>query len=157
MNFQIPYWISVLQALSVPAIAALAAVIGFLQWRTAHQKLAVDLFDRRWDTYTAIRKALNPVLHEGVAKDEDYWNYISASDRADFLFGDDVAKILKEITEAMAWLSSFRESLSEMSHPDRQQLIEAKYKHFKTVTDFYTKAPPIFSRYMRIDQKLPRL
>lgn len=157
MNSQLPYWISVLQALAVPAIGILAAVIGFFQWRTAHQKLAVDLFDRRWDTYTAIRKALNPVVREGSAKDEDYWNYVRASDRADFLFGDDVAQFLKGITEAMAWLSSFRESLADTSHPDRQKLIEAKYKHFKTVTDFYTKAPPIFSRYMRIDQKLPRV
>ena len=41
-----PTWIIVLQALLTPTIAAVAGLVAFLQWRTAHQKVILDLFDR---------------------------------------------------------------------------------------------------------------
>ena len=156
MSNELPLWISILQALSVPVIAALAAIIGFRQWRTAHQKLGVDLFEKRWETYVGIRKVISKVARHGTATDEDFWDYVRATDRADFLFGDDVTALLKEINDSMAWLSSFRESVADITHPDREELIKAKYKHFGIVTDFYKRAPSIFAQYMRMDEKLPR-
>jgi hypothetical protein len=33
MNCSLPYWMLVLQALAVPAIGLLAAVIGYFQWK----------------------------------------------------------------------------------------------------------------------------
>jgi hypothetical protein len=38
-----PYWIQVLQALATPTIAVLAAVIGLMQWRTAHQRAVLGM------------------------------------------------------------------------------------------------------------------
>ena len=46
-------WVQYLQALSTPAIALLAVVIGVIQWRTAHQRAVFDLFDRRMKTELA--------------------------------------------------------------------------------------------------------
>jgi hypothetical protein len=47
MTNQLPLWVLYLQALSTPAIALLASVIGFFQWRTAHQRAVLDLFEKR--------------------------------------------------------------------------------------------------------------
>jgi hypothetical protein len=54
----LPYWMEVLNALAVPAIRLLAAVIGYFQWKTAQQKVVLDLFDRRMTTYTALREVV---------------------------------------------------------------------------------------------------
>jgi hypothetical protein len=56
----VPIWIQYLQALSTPAIALLAATIGVLQWRTAHQRAVLDLFDRRMENYDALNAAMQP-------------------------------------------------------------------------------------------------
>ena len=59
MACQLPFWLLVAQALSVPIVAAtaaaLAAWIGHRQWRTSHQKLLLDLFDKRWEVANEIR------------------------------------------------------------------------------------------------------
>jgi hypothetical protein len=57
MNNSLPFWMLALQAFAVPVIALLAAVIGYVQWRTAQQKVVLDLFDRRMATYTALHCA----------------------------------------------------------------------------------------------------
>jgi hypothetical protein len=56
------YWVQLLQALAVPAIAMLAAVIGFCQWRTAHMKVVIDLFARRMPLYSDCRAILAPII-----------------------------------------------------------------------------------------------
>lgn len=40
-----PYWTTYLSAFSVPAIAVLGAAIAYRQWRTAQNKLKLDLFE----------------------------------------------------------------------------------------------------------------
>lgn len=67
MSTQLPYSLQVLQALSTPMIALLAAVIGVMQWRTAHQRAVLDLFQKRWEAYTEIRNAMGEVMREGTA------------------------------------------------------------------------------------------
>jgi len=63
----VPTWIQYLQALSTPAIALLAVTIGVLQWRTAHQRAVLDLFDRRMENYDALNAAIFEILREGKA------------------------------------------------------------------------------------------
>jgi len=55
MDRFLPYWVPVFQALLTPAIAFLAVVIAFFQWRTAHQRVVIDQFARRMKFYTDCR------------------------------------------------------------------------------------------------------
>jgi hypothetical protein len=43
-------------------IAALVAVIAWLQWRTAQEKVLLDLFDRRFAVYEELRAIIGQHL-----------------------------------------------------------------------------------------------
>ena len=61
MASQLPMWVQYLQALSTPAIALLALVIGVAQWRTSHQRAVLDLFERRMAIFDAISGVIGGV------------------------------------------------------------------------------------------------
>jgi hypothetical protein len=42
-----PHWTTYLLAMLTPLIAMIVAFIAFRQWRTAQNRLKLDLFDRR--------------------------------------------------------------------------------------------------------------
>lgn len=49
--------VETLAALLTPTIGITVAIIAFLQWRTAHQKVLLDLFDRRQAVYSKLEAA----------------------------------------------------------------------------------------------------
>jgi hypothetical protein len=91
-----------LQALAVPAIALLAAVVAYAQWRTAQQKVVLDLFDRRMETYTALREIVCKIVaSSSEATTEASFKFLQALDRAEFLFGGKVVEHLKKMDKAI--------------------------------------------------------
>jgi hypothetical protein len=48
MPSQLPIWAHELQALSVPIVALFGLYIAYRQWVTAHERVKIDLFERRW-------------------------------------------------------------------------------------------------------------
>jgi hypothetical protein len=58
IRYMTPQWISYSQALAIPAIALLAIAVAVLQWRTSHQKIVLDLFERRMKVYPEIRAVI---------------------------------------------------------------------------------------------------
>lgn len=97
----LPAWVQVSQALVVPSIAAAVAVIGFLQWRTAHQKVLLDLFERRMKVYEAVNDAISDALtvegkmvlfNAGVSLRR-------AQTEAGFLFGKEVSAEIQRLIE----------------------------------------------------------
>src|SRR5258708_38056100 len=96
----------VLQALAVPAIGLLAAVIGYFQWRTAQQKVVLDLFDRRMETYTKLREVVGRINgSSSAATTEASFEFLQGVDRAEFLFGPVVVNNLTQIDDAIKQLA----------------------------------------------------
>jgi len=120
MNSSLPFWILALQALAVPVIALLAAVIGYFQWRTAQQKVVLDLFDRRMATYTALREVVAKVMaSSSAATSENSFKFLEARDRAQFLFGPEVIEHLKKIDEAIHEIHDAADRTKRPSHRGR--------------------------------------
>ena len=66
----LPYWLLVLQALAVPAIALLGAAIALAQWHTARSKLVLDLFHERMDVYEKLGRTYATILvHDHLTED----------------------------------------------------------------------------------------
>jgi hypothetical protein len=61
---ELPYCVQLVQALGPTVVAVIAAFIaGYIawrQWRTAHDKLSLDLFEKRFAVYEATKNFLNP-------------------------------------------------------------------------------------------------
>lgn len=92
-----PYWTTYLSAFSVPAIAVLGAAIAYRQWRTAQNKLKLDLFEKRFAVYDAARRLLASVLTSGKVRDEEMFKCFVATREAKWLLSDQVAHYLDKV------------------------------------------------------------
>ena len=150
----VPEWIQVLQALLTPAIAVAVGVIGFLQWRTAHQKVVLDLFDRRLEVFDETVSFAGEVNLRAFKLDQQtVIAFHTVRRRARFLFGDDVNTLLK----------TWHEHLIDMSTSIMmiQEYEDARVEHgpripvaFKAAAAAEAKLNEAFVPYMRMDQKL---
>lgn len=146
--------IQTLAALLTPTIAAVAIVIAFMQWRTAHQKVVLDLFEKRLAIVEAARAAAFEVIKrkdfEGARK-----TAVDAALRSRFLFGSDIVKALVEFQGDLYRATGEGDMFEGLSNPGqspaerREIAIEAARRILKELN---TMAEP----YMRMDQKLIR-
>lgn len=110
------FWTPAVFSAAITATTALItgiviATIAWRQWKTAKDKLALDLFDRRFDAYKAVLAAIEArqdEIRKGDIREQavDGWPETEAlsqfwreSSDARFLFGDDVDDILDLMNE----------------------------------------------------------
>jgi hypothetical protein len=155
MTNQIPMWVQYLQALSTPAIALLAAVIGVLQWRTAHQRAVLDLFDRRMQNYDALNAAIAEIMREGTASFESVVAFSRAADRARFLFGKDVSPYLQQTRDLIVNLRKAELAARSEDDEKRAKGADLEAECLTTITEFYEEFFAMVRPYMRMHQKAP--
>jgi hypothetical protein len=121
-----------LQALGTPAIAALAIVIGVMQWRTAHQRAVLDLFEKRFALYQELRTVVGQVIAQGHVGMDTTIDFLRAADKAQFLFGPEVT----------AYLNSVHKLLSEHGEAEDMMKVEGTehQKWVKKNTPLSTKS-----------------
>lgn len=89
-----PHWTAYVSALLVPMVAVLGAVIAYRQWRTAQNRLKLDLFDRRFSVFDAARNLIASVVTRGKATDEELFKFLSGTREAKWLSNADIAEYL---------------------------------------------------------------
>ena len=155
MNYSLPYWMLVLQALAVPAIGLLAAVIGYFQWKTAQQKVLLDLFDRRMETYTALREIVAKVrASSSAATPENSYKFLEALDRAEFLFG---AKVIEHLQKMRQAIDDIHDTATERKNlqpgPELIANVAKERAAREVVGSFYTTFQALVRPYIRMHQK----
>lgn len=148
-----PIWVQYSQALATPAIAILAIVVAVLQWRTAHQKVVLDLFERRMKVYSEIRAVIASILSSGKVPNEKHFEFMLAMDGAKFLFGREVNQYLFELNTTLICLQE-----SEYGHLQGKELAEAfqrHQKHFNEMQKFYKVFDPLVESYVAMRQRRP--
>lgn len=89
-------WTTYLSALLTPTVAVLGSFIAYRQWRTAQNKLKLELFDRRFAVYDTTTTFLASAMNSGAAKDEEF-KFMSATHDAKWLLNTDIAEYLEDI------------------------------------------------------------
>jgi hypothetical protein len=92
MQIADPHWTQYLAALLTPTVAVSAVVIGYRQWRTAQNKLKLDLFEKRLKIYEAVRNLIGSILRTGKTSPASESEFLQASQGAKWLFGPEVEK-----------------------------------------------------------------
>lgn len=133
-------------------VSLLVLIVSYSQWRTANQRVVVDLYDRRLAVYQRLEAAISEVMRHGAANDQSFHEFAVGQADARFLFGDDVKEYLQQLRKGFAFLVSFRDADIDES-PNRTELIDIKYKHITKITGFFAEAPDIFEPYMRLSQR----
>ena len=95
---QLPLCVQYVQALAPTFVAIVAAgiagYIAFRQWRTAHDRLSFDLFEKRYAVYQATQGLIS-TLH-GLTP-EDMGEFYEGIRGAEFLFDGETRKFLMNI------------------------------------------------------------
>jgi hypothetical protein len=155
MMTQLPNWVLYLQALSTPAIAVLAAVIGLMQWRTAHQRSALDLFEKRFETYQSAKAIIADVVRHGTAPFGTAIDFLRIADKAQFLFGAEVTSYLNSVYDLLVAHGEAEDMMKSNDPATRQKGIEKKYAAFAEIAEFYNRSLPLVVPYMRMHQRPP--
>jgi hypothetical protein len=152
----VPAWVQYLQALLTPAIAFLAVVIAYFQMRTANQRAALDVFDKRFDTYQRARAAIAKVMAHGSVNLNVLIEFARAVDEAQFLFGHEVTSYLLDVHKLLAEHGEAEEMMKSDDAQTSQNAVKKKHAAFKKIAEFYAQSTPLVMPYMRQHQKAPR-
>jgi hypothetical protein len=99
---QLPLWVLYVQALgpTVSVIAALTAgYIALRQWWTAHDRLRVDMYERRSSVYEATKRLLSTVTLHGTPAADDMHHFYEGTRGAEFLFDGDTRNFVMTIRD----------------------------------------------------------
>lgn len=107
-----PLWTEYLQAALAPIVAALGIYIAYRQWRTAQNKLKLDLFERRIAIYEVIQGFISSIITSGKTTSEKEYAFLAGTRGAKWVFGEDIAEYIeKELWHNVCELSCLQSEL----------------------------------------------
>lgn len=127
-------------------------VLGYAQWRTANQRVVLDLFDRRTNTFYKITGVIGAVMRHGVVTPRDLNEFDAAAFDAKYLFGKDVETYLGRLRLQLAWMNSYPDEQIDKS-PNSQPLWDRRDAAFEYITRYYEETDRIFLPYLRMTQR----
>lgn len=111
------------------SIAAIAALIAYFQWITAHQRIVLDLFERRMEAFNAIEFAIAQTLTDSEPSHEAIQNFLQAEAVARFLFGDDVCKELEAFRDNIVLLRTYSQAaIDNPNLTDQERIVMARQR-----------------------------
>jgi hypothetical protein len=146
----------VVQWIFAAGTAVFVALVGFFQWRTAQDKAALDLFERRHEVFLVVRKAVRQMVGSSPGFDQAHEiEFMEMMERAYFFFGDDVQDYLKKLWDDILDVrTADSEMKGNLSQTDLQGVLARRREAFNRITEFYKTGQPLFARYMRFSRTI---
>ena len=149
-------WVQALGPVSVSLVTAIVAVavgvIAYRQWRTAREKLALDLFDKRMTIYIAAKAGIDEFTRDGHARNNSIRNIAVVRNEAQFLFSNEIETYLAKLQEALARVN-LAFSMAEQ-HDQSQDWAKVIFDTTMFINGFYDEFPKLLAPYMRMTQKV---
>jgi uncharacterized protein YhaN len=139
---------SILQTLSVLLVGGIGAYIAYRHWKIDHEKLKLELFDRRLEAYQRLKDAVAPIAASGKVTNEDTERFARAMYDMRFLFDKETETCVDEIYRAMLAKQAI-DAQVERARVKKKALVKSS-ELFKRITDgVYTEVPERMERFMR--------
>jgi hypothetical protein len=151
---QLPICVQYLTAFSTPVIALMVAMIAFAQWRTAHQRMILDLFQRRMDIVDLVSRIAASVVIGGDLQNEDVDGFLRATRGDKFLFGPEVTAYLGETYRRLVNLHACESVIESAQGEQRKQLSEKSLAIRNELNRFHETFHTLVAPYVRMNQKL---
>lgn len=118
----------------------------------AHEKLALDLFQRRIDAYSIVRRAIGEIARSGASSATTEITLLEAIDAARFLFGRDVRGYLDQLYKHLLDLDYQNKVLNNPNATASETASAAakRTNHFQSITKFYTDMDDLFGPYLAV-------
>lgn len=148
--------IETLSALLTPTIAAVAIVIAFMQWRTAHQKVVLDLFDRRLGIYDGVINAVEVYFADTDDRADAVAKLYLLGLRSQFLFGQDVVDAIESVRTDISRHSEFGRKMRGRNLNERaNSVLRKEWSEISArLVGAHERFAAVCSPYLRMDQKI---
>jgi hypothetical protein len=144
----------IIQWIVAAGTAIFVALVGFFQWRTAQQKAALDLFDRRHAIYQTIRNAIGQMRSSSTGFDQAREiEFMDTMERAYFFFGNDVEDYLEQLWSDILDVRTADAELPAANDPETcRKVLEKRRAALERIGQFERAGQPLFARHMRFSQ-----
>jgi hypothetical protein len=148
-----------------PLAAVIAAVVAALitfrfsskqteiaqfQADIASDKLKFDLFERRMNTYDAIREVIGEIVRHGVVTNQSTNAFVRAIDKVEFLFGPEIKGYLDDLYKTLLQHHAVGMTIESLSDPQRKNAIDAQGRRFEKISNFYIEFPKLLAPYVKM-------
>jgi hypothetical protein len=140
-------WLALLVSVAVACIAA-------FNWRTAHQKIVLDVFEKRFAVYEEIMRIVAAQIRQSRLDDKDFYDFIRIKDRAKFLFGDDVSTYLKTLqTDLEAARREERNEPRKLNEEQAERDVARYVGLHDRIAKAFAELERLLTPYMKIHEK----
>jgi hypothetical protein len=145
---------NVMQGVGTVLLGMVAGYIAYRQWRTAHQRVILDLFDKRSAIYYEARDIIAEVMRNASAPTPTYIRYLQVIDKAQFLFGPEVDESFRSFYVAMLDLH-LAESQLKAKIENHEKASEREANALEKLSQFHTETLPLIRPYLDLHQRMP--
>lgn len=146
-----PAWIGVLTAFLTPLIAVIVAYIAYRQWKTAHNRLKLDLFDRRLAIHSAARELIATVTSYGQIENKDIFAFLSGIQQARWLLNQRIVQYLEQdLWRQVTRLQELNDALNDPS-TDHADNIRQQRELKKWITAQRPNLDEQFDKFLKFD------
>jgi len=131
-------------------VAVVGALIAYFQWRTAQQKVALEIYGARYEIYDDLRAAVSQFLVTAVYENDTDRKFLNAQSRARFRFGEEVDQYLTKVRHDLIAGNLFAR-YGGGNNPN----LEDQLARLDRLNAFYAEIDKMFVPYMRLDQRMP--
>lgn len=123
-----PHWTAYSQALLIPIVTVLGLLIAWRQWRTARNKLKLDLFDRRFAVYDTARTFLGSIATSGKVHEDELTKFMVGTREARWLLNPEIEDYMNKEIYVKALHHQTTDEELRFANPgeDRTKLARAK-------------------------------
>jgi len=147
-----PHWTAFVSALGTPIIAGLVGLIAYRQWRTARDRLKLDLFDRRFEVYFSCMKFLSDILISRHVDSQRVDAFTRETRNGKWLLDQDIAEYLDKEFRRRALRHQTLEIELEPLPPGekRTAVVAEKDEIFTWLGNQYDVIDRKFSKYLKL-------
>jgi len=93
-----------------------------MQWRTNRNRLKLELFDRRYQVYRAVKDLIDSIMVEGRVKisENEANRFVLAVSESQFLFDKGLATYIKSVSEKAVTMAVLERQLTDLPVGERR-------------------------------------
>jgi len=123
-------------ALATIVIGGIAAYIAYRQYRVAHAKFKLDLFQKRYEIYLATVGLLSKLALGTTLSDRTGWEFRGETAAAKFLFDGDVAMYVDGLADKVSVATRSTSDVYQRWAEDELQTVSARFQPYMRMSEW---------------------
>jgi hypothetical protein len=145
--------IELLSAALTPVIALITVYIAYQQYQTNRYKLRLDMYDKRFKVFLALREFISHILENADVSNEVIFKFNIATSESVFLFDKEIPNYLQDIRQAAINFRKQNIRLNSSNLPvgeERNKLAQENSDLLNWLSNQFTTSEEKFAKYLRL-------